>query len=79
MEFLKPSVLIALSIASRLAIMVVLPLLVLGGGGLLLDRSAGTLPRYLFIGIGVAFAVTIYWMSKQFKHVVTTIINEEDR
>lgn len=59
--------------------MVLLPLLIFGGGGFLLDQANGTLPLYLFIGIGLAFGLTIYWMSKRFKQLVVNIINEQDR
>ncbi len=68
---MSQSFLVAIQIASHLAYMVVLPLFVFGGLGLLADRQFNSLPQYLLIGIGVAFGVTTWWMIARFKDIVS--------
>lgn len=66
----KDSLLLTLQVASHLAYMVVLPLLLFGGGGLLLDRTLQTLPTFLFVGIGTSFAVTVIWIKTRLVRII---------
>lgn len=60
----------AVYIGTHLAYMVLVPLFIFGGLGLYFDHQADTLPRYLLIGIALAFACTIFWMSKRFREII---------
>jgi F0F1-type ATP synthase assembly protein I len=66
---IKKSLFLALQIASQLAYMVMIPLVIFGGLGLLADRQFGTLPFYLLIGIAVSFIITILWIYKHFRQI----------
>ncbi len=68
---------LALAIAGHLAYMVVVPLLVLGGLGLWADRSFDTLPRYLFVGIVLAFVTTIYWLSQRLAAITKQLTSKD--
>lgn len=61
---------LALRIAGHLAYMVVIPLFLFGGIGLLADRRWHTLPLYLLVGIGLALVVTLYWVKKQLTNLI---------
>lgn len=65
----KTGLILALRIASQLAYMVLIPLFIFGGLGLLADRQFGSLPKLLLVGIGIAFAATIYWINRRFREV----------
>jgi F0F1-type ATP synthase assembly protein I len=67
---IKKSLLLALQIAAHLAYMVVIPLFILGGIGLLVDRHYQTTPLYLFVGIILSMIATFYWISKRLRQVI---------
>lgn len=69
-EKLSRTLLITLQIASHLAYMVIIPLAILGGLGLWLDRQFDTLPIFLLIGIALAFTSTMLWMSKRLRPII---------
>lgn len=66
----KRPLLLALEIASHLAYMIIVPLLLLGGLGLLLDRRFGTLPLYLLAGVVIALIITLFWIKKRLLNII---------
>ena len=66
----KESLFFVLAIAGHLAYMVLIPLFVFGGLGLAADRTLGTLPLCLLIGIGLALITTLYWMATRLKRII---------
>lgn len=73
---MKKSLLLAIQLASHLAYMILIPLFVFGGTGLLADRYFTTTPRYLFIGLAIGFVVTTYWINKQLRNIVAATFKE---
>lgn len=71
------SLLLTVQVAAHLAYMVVIPLAIFGGLGLYLDRRLETLPLYLLIGIGIAFAVTLVWMRQRLRAIIVSLISEK--
>lgn len=67
---MKKGLLLTFQIAGHLAYMVLVPLFLFGGLGLILDRSMNTTPLSLLIGIGLAFASTVYWIKKRLIDVI---------
>jgi F0F1-type ATP synthase assembly protein I len=67
---MQKSLLYALQLASHLAYMVVIPLLIFGGLGLALDQRYGTIPSFLLVGIGLAFVSTVFWIKRSIKEIV---------
>jgi cyanate permease len=74
---MKQSLLLALQVASHLAYMVLVPLLVFGGAGLWLDQRQATTPLYLLLGVGIAFILTMLWIKKQSKRITAAIFKEK--
>jgi hypothetical protein len=74
---MKRSLLLTLQVAGHLAYMVLIPIVLLGGSGLWLDRQLGTLPQYLLIGIAAAFVVTIYWLNVQLRRIISELFKEQ--
>jgi hypothetical protein len=67
---------LAIQVAFHLAYMVVIPLFLFGGLGLWLDKTNGTTPFFLFIGIGIALAATLIWITKQLKKITEAILKK---
>lgn len=70
---MKRAIFLALQLASHLAYMILLPLFIFGGGGLLLDRKLHTLPTYLLVGVVIAFLITLYWMRQKLREIIESI------
>lgn len=70
---MNKSTAMALTVAAHVAYMVLIPLVVLGGLGLLADREFHTLPRLLLVGLAVAFSLTVYWLVKMLRPIIETI------
>lgn len=73
---MKESVLQALAIASHLAYMVLLPLVVFGGAGLVADRYFNTLPVLLFTGVAIGLISTFLWIKNRLVRIIQTSINK---
>lgn len=74
----QKSLLLTFQFAGHLAYMVLLPLFIFGGLGLLIDRQLATVPTFLFVGIGIAFITTIYWMKTRLHEIIKQRINQEN-
>ena len=66
----KKSLLLAIQLAFHLDYMALIPLILFGGLGLVLDRQEHTLPRFLLIGITLAFVTTMYWIATRLREII---------
>lgn len=60
-----------IGIAFELGFIIALPLLALSQLGKYLDRQWGTDPWMMVVGLALASALTIVWMVRRFRHLVT--------
>lgn len=72
MPIIQKSFLLAWQVASQLAYMVIIPIFIFGGIGLWLDFNYKSSPICLLVGIGIALAVTLFWIIKKFKQINLT-------
>lgn len=72
----QKSLLLTIRLAGHLAYMVVLPLFFFGGAGLLLDRQFDSIPKFLLIGIGIAFILTMYWIKARLHEIINASLTE---
>ncbi len=76
MPTFQKSLLLTVQLAGHLAYMVLIPIVIFGGLGLIADRRFGTTPLYILIGIGAAFVSTLYWMKVRLREIIISILKE---
>ncbi|MBI5733406.1 MAG: AtpZ/AtpI family protein [Candidatus Kerfeldbacteria bacterium] len=67
----------AFGLAWELGYTVAIPLVVLAGGGRLLDKYFNTSPLFLLIGVTVSIVITVYVLYKKIKEILNPVVKDD--
>ncbi len=66
----------AFGLAWELGYTVAIPLVILAGGGRLLDRYFNTSPLFLLVGVATSIAITVYVLYNKIKEILNPVVKD---
>lgn len=68
----------AFGLAWELGYTIAIPLVILAGGGRLLDRYFNTSPLFLLIGVATSIIITVYVLYNKIKAILNPVVKDEE-